>query len=381
MAAGATIGSNHNSRSPDGEIQAGRGFWPGLCVSLKHNSKFASFTILAKGDYPVELNIPIPFSLVSNDVANDRLLVMPGYWFQYNMYALARNSWKYVARDHRITKKQLIEFGFLAPDTINEIITSITLLQKLTGKAYLKSTNDTARPGEEEIIRIGKNLLEANDPIVNELEIVSHEFENSSRKAVLIKVQNAYNQFKELITYNAVQQMIPFLADNSVKTIAQFQAQLPVKTSLSSWMNIGGQLILRSAIDKLLIQIVSNKVKTWDDVHSFYASNADQYPLEKLKHAAAALKEVHGISLKKANITTINNLLQQSITTKEWMVKGIHDSRAKDYTNAFRKMAFNNIDEMNAVTGKLNDNSFIKQELAALASYKKTIQQLVKKLG
>jgi hypothetical protein len=175
--------------------------------------------------------------------------------------------------------------------------------------------------------------------------------------------------------------MIPFLADNSVKTIAQFQAQLPVKTSLSSWMNIGGQLILRSAIDKLLIQIVSNKVKTWDDVHSFYASNADQYPLEKLKHAAAALKEVHGISLKKANITTINNLLQQSITTKEWMVKGIHDSRAKDYTNAFRKMAFNNIDEMNAVTGKLNDNSFIKQELAALASYKKTIQQLVKKLG
>ena len=39
MAAGATIGSNHNSRGADGEIIAGRGFWPGLCVSLKHNSK------------------------------------------------------------------------------------------------------------------------------------------------------------------------------------------------------------------------------------------------------------------------------------------------------------------------------------------------------
>ena len=69
MAAGATIGSNHNSRGPDGEIVAGRGFWPGLCVSLKHNSKFASFTIIAKGDFPAELNIPIPFSLVSNDVS------------------------------------------------------------------------------------------------------------------------------------------------------------------------------------------------------------------------------------------------------------------------------------------------------------------------
>ena len=28
MAAGATIGSNHNSRANDNEIQAGRGFWP-----------------------------------------------------------------------------------------------------------------------------------------------------------------------------------------------------------------------------------------------------------------------------------------------------------------------------------------------------------------
>jgi len=28
IAAGATIGSNHNSRANDNEIQAGRGFWP-----------------------------------------------------------------------------------------------------------------------------------------------------------------------------------------------------------------------------------------------------------------------------------------------------------------------------------------------------------------
>ncbi|HQD10474.1 MAG TPA: DUF4954 family protein, partial [Flavihumibacter sp.] len=64
MAAGATIGSNHNSRSPDGELIAGRGFWPGLCVSLKHNSRFASYCMLAKGDYPAEIDIKFPFALV-----------------------------------------------------------------------------------------------------------------------------------------------------------------------------------------------------------------------------------------------------------------------------------------------------------------------------
>ena len=128
IAAGATIGSNHNSRSADGEIVAGRGFWPGLCVSLKHNSKFASFTIIAKGDYPSELNIPIPFSLVNNDVANDRLVVMPAYWFMYNMYALERNAWKYKDRDKRTYKTQLIEYDYLAPDTVNEIFDGLNIL-------------------------------------------------------------------------------------------------------------------------------------------------------------------------------------------------------------------------------------------------------------
>ncbi|MEY4586255.1 MAG: hypothetical protein RIT05_673, partial [Bacteroidota bacterium] len=99
LAAGATIGSNHNSRAADGELVAGRGFWPGLCVSLKHNSYFASFSILAKGDFQSELNIKLPFSLISNGTERNELVIMPGYWFEYNLYALARNSEKYLARD------------------------------------------------------------------------------------------------------------------------------------------------------------------------------------------------------------------------------------------------------------------------------------------
>src|SRR5690606_23073449 len=57
IAAAATIGSNHNSRANDNEIQAGRGFWPGLCTSVKHSSRFASFILLSKADYSYELDI------------------------------------------------------------------------------------------------------------------------------------------------------------------------------------------------------------------------------------------------------------------------------------------------------------------------------------
>ncbi|HMC98855.1 MAG TPA: DUF4954 family protein, partial [Ferruginibacter sp.] len=131
MAAGATIGSNHNSRSPDGEIVAGRGFWPGLCVSLKHNSKFASYCIIAKGDFPNEMNIPIPFSLVSYDVAHNKINIMSAYWFMYNMYALTRNARKYVDRDRRTEKIQHIEYDFLAPDTVNEMFDALKILENL----------------------------------------------------------------------------------------------------------------------------------------------------------------------------------------------------------------------------------------------------------
>ena len=194
MAAGATIGSNHNSRGADGEIIAGRGFWPGLCVSLKHNSKFASFTLIAKGDFPAELNIPIPFSLVSNEVSSNKLTVMPGYWFMYNMYALARNAGKYVSRDKRKNKSQQIEYDFLAPDSINEMLYALQLMKECTAKAYARK-NKKEIP-QKDLYKTGETLLEQNAAEVSALEILADGFENSSRKVQLIKAYFKVNSYK-----------------------------------------------------------------------------------------------------------------------------------------------------------------------------------------
>ncbi|MBO9565280.1 MAG: DUF4954 family protein [Niastella sp.] len=380
MAAGATIGSNHNSRSPDGELVAGRGFWPGLCVSIKHNSRFATYTILAKGDFPAELDIRIPFSLVSNDVAHNRLVVMPAYWFIYNMYALARNSWKYVDRDKRINKTQPIEFNFLAPDSVNEIVQAIAMLQLYTGKAWLRKEGSRKKMADEDIIAIGKKLLEGNDAVVDELEILAEGFENTSRPILLIKVAAAYRIYKELVVYYTVQQVLEYTSANSIKTLEQLTEGLPAKPALSQWVNAGGQLILRTALDKLIKQVHTGRVKSWNDIHAFYQQQAQSYQYGKLLHALAALREVHGIQFKKANAALVlTDLFAQSVHIKEWMVKGIYDSRAKDYRNPFRKMVYETTEAMNKVLGKLSDNTFIKQEQAALEAYKKTIQQLTRK--
>lgn len=379
MAAGATIGSNHNSRSPDGELIAGRGFWPGLCVSIKHNSRFATFTILAKGDFPAELDIPIPFSLVSNDVTKNRLVVMPAYWFLYNMYALARNSWKYVDRDKRINKTQHIEFSFLAPDSVNEVVHALQLMQLYTGKAWLRREGNHKKLTTDDIAEIGKKLLDNNDPILKDLEILAEGFENSMRPMVLVKVPAAYRIFKELVSYYAVQQILEYSKVQGLKTWDQIQEALPARPAITPWINAGGQLIQRAALDKLIKQVHAGRVRSWNDIHTFYAEQSARYQEEKLFHAAAALKAVQGINLKKAGPGVIKQLLNESIQTKEWMVAGIYESRAKDYRNPFRKMVYETAAEMNKVVGKLEDNSFIRQERAALDAYKKTIQQLVRK--
>ena len=71
----------------------------------------------------------------------------------------------------------------------------------------------------------------------------------------------------------------------------------------------------------------------------------------------------------------------KAIATKEWMYKGIYDSKAKDYSNPFRKMVYETNTEMNNVLGKLEDNTFIQEQLAELDALKKQVKASIKKLA
>ena len=377
IAAGATIGSNHNSRSADGEIIMGRGFWPGLCVSLKHNSIFASFTMINKGDYPAELNIKIPFSLISNDVANDQLIIMPAYWFLYNMYALARNAWKYADRDMRTDKTQILEYNYLAPDSINEIFNAINLLELYTGKAYLLKENITYN-SIDEVIEVGKKLLKSNNKIVDQLQIIAHDVENSNRKTKIVKVLAAYQIFSDVILYYGVEQLMNLIKENKLSNLKDLNKALPSKMNRTNWVNIGGQLMLTTDLDALKKKIILEKVKNWDEVHNQYAFYGEKYVTQKRAHGLAALKEISGISLHKMDLQQFNYLLDTAHKTKQLINDSIRSSRAKDYANPYRKMVYENFAEMNKVIGKLEDNSFINQQIEELNSFTSDISWLKK---
>jgi hypothetical protein len=378
IAAGATIGSNHNSRSPDGEIIAGRGFWPGLCVSLKHNSRFASYTILAKGDYPAELDISIPFSLVSNDVPKNRLVIMPGYWFAYNMYALARNAWKYSDRDKRTEKTQRLEYDYLAPDTINEVFESLQLFELLTGKAWYEKEQPGSTKSKAVYSAKGKALLQANDPVLQDLEILAEDIENTKRKVVILKIARAYATFTELIIYYSTLQLLQFIKQKGITSLPALKAALPASVTRSVWINVGGQLLPVAEVEQLKTRIKENKLKSWDAVHGWYEEANGKYETWKQKHAFASLSETLQLNLKKLDAAQLNHLLSSTLQTKEWMTKGIHDSRAKDYESPYRKMVYDTKKEMEQVMGKLEDNGFIKQQTAEFTALKRQVNALKK---
>jgi NDP-sugar pyrophosphorylase family protein len=373
MAAGATIGSNHNSRGADGEIIAGRGFWPGLCVSLKHNSRFASFTLIAKGDYPAELDIRIPFSLVSNDAANDKLLIMPAYWFMYNMYALARNSGKYESRDKRAFKNQYFEYDFLAPDSVNEIFTALQLIKKAVGD----SVNSEKQLDEPAAIKAGEKLLEQRTSLDN-IEVLIPDVENSTRKVELLKVTDAYHIYKELIIYYGAVQMVSLINSENIHDFETLLKKIG-SAKRTEWVNSGGQLLPEHFLKKLLNAIHRGGIDNWNDVHRFYKKASVDYPLHKAQHAFAALLELLHPKEGVMGRQLFFSILQQALVTKEWMVNGIYESRAKDYDNAFRKMVYQSHQEMEKIVGKLKDNSFIIQQQQELSVFQKQVAAIVEK--
>jgi len=357
IAAGVTIGSNHNSRANDGEILAGRGFWPGLCTSLKHNCRFASFTLLSKADYPAELDVPLPFSLVSNDVARDRLQIMPAYWFMYNMYAVARNSWKFAARDTRVHKTQHIEFDYLAPDTVEEMFAARRLLERWVGRAALQAEGRDAATDTLCEAR-GRELLMANAAEIDRLEVLGERIEHSNRKVVILKARQAYAEYRRMIVYYGVKTLMTWIEGGPDRSFEQAVARLS-GPRVTRWVNLGGQLVAAADVEELKRRIL--RLHSWDEVHAQYDHLWARYQEDKARHALAALADIEGLAAGEWTEDRWHDLLDEAVATQDEIAERTYTSRAKDFENPFKQLTFDNPAEMREVMGSAQENSFIKQ--------------------
>ncbi|MDZ7317202.1 MAG: DUF4954 family protein [candidate division KSB1 bacterium] len=373
IAAGATIGSNHNSRANDNEVQAGRGFWPGLCTSIKHSSRFASFVLLSKGDYPAELNIPLPFSLLNNNVAKDQLEVLPAYWWLYNMYALARNAWKYRSRDKRKRKLQHIEFDCLAPDTVEEIFEARRLLEIWTAKSKLQNSGEAYGKTDEDFQEIGRQLLNGPSEALRGVTVLGEEMEKSNRRVVILKAQKGYQAYKDMLWYYAVKNLIDYLQSRP-KESWETMKQALAGERVSRWVNLGGQLMPEQEVDRLRKDIADGVLKDWQAIHRRYDELWEAYPLEKQKHAFAVLCEL----LQNQNPTLEQWFLalDKAEQVQSFICDQVYLSRKKDYDNPFRRATYRNDEEMVAALGTIEENSFIQQVREETREFAQTIARI-----
>jgi len=377
MAAGATVGSNHNSRANDNEVQAGRGFWPGLCTSVKHSSRFAPFALLSKGDYPAELDISLPFALVNNNVAKDQLEVMPAFWWLYNMYALARNSSKFQRRDTRVTKVQNIEFESLAPDTVEEIFRGRGLLEVWIGKARLRQMGQSPdAESEDELARIGKELLEGPKEQVDPLLVLGENMEKSARLIVILKAQSGYHAYGDMLLYYAVKNLIAYLQEKPQATLASMVQKLEGRRQCD-WVNLGGQLMLAEQADRLRADIAGGRLSSWQDVHDRYDQLWQGYLLDKQKHALASLCDLLGIA--KLDKDRWRETLDKAVAVQEYVCDQVYISRKKDFDNPFRQATFRNEAERIATVGTVEDNSFVKQVRQETEAFKQIVADMIRR--
>lgn len=343
MAAAATIGSNHNSRANDGEIRANRGFWPGLAVSLKHSSRFASFVIIAKGEYPSELNIPLPFSLVNNNIHKNRLEVLPAYYWIHNLYALERNSWKSANRDKRKIKVQHIETDYLAPDTAEEIIAALALLEGWLGEAGF-SPVEMAGGGDSDEIRL----------------IPCRHLERSRRGQVIIKPLRAIAAYRQMLRYYAVKTIAAFFDSRpelDFHGLRELLGPAAPEQRIRDWVNMGGQIAPAFRVDELRRGIRAEELETWDDIHRSYDHWYAEYPLDTARHAWAVLALVRGAD--SLDREALNAELFSALETRRWIAAQIHETRAKDFRNPFKKATFRGQAEMEQVLGRADTSPFV----------------------
>ena len=146
---------------------------------------------------------------------------------------------------------------------------------------------------EDELVKLGRNLLSGKEEVVNRLEVLGENMENSRRKVIILKTYKAYHAYGDMLHHYAVKNLLAYIDSNPEATISSMHNDLKDKRQ-KEWVNLGGQIMQKDDLDKLRADIGSGKLNSWKDIHERYNELWDKYPLDKQKHAYAILCELLG---------------------------------------------------------------------------------------
>lgn len=356
IAAGSTIGSNHNGRKNDCELIAGRGFWPGLCTSVKFPSRFASFTLLAKADYPYCINLPLPFSLLSNNSYDDELEIRPAYWWRYNTFFLLRNEWKLARRDARIHKIQHINIQPIAPDTVQEILQAMRLMRKWKAVDEIESFTYSAQNDNDDF------------PLI----------ELSSRNVRIVRPAEAYGAYYEMLIYYAVMTLLPYFCPESDEyDITKLLVRISDKETFDTkkvgevtyeldyhyWENLGGQVVRLKDVRQIMEDVQNGTLSSWNAVHNRYDALYRDFDKMNTAYALWILGYLADLDHQKLTLDMLEQLYFQGVEIAQELYETAFEER--DYDKDVARNFYDDQEEKEAMFNAMDADpvfDFIRQK-------------------
>jgi hypothetical protein len=157
---------------------------------------------------------------------------------------------------------------------------------------------------------------------------------------------------------------------------------------IREWINLGGQIVPAHKVDEMRRRIGNGELADWDTIHGEYGKMYGEYPLDRARHsfavlnllrsdyaaapgvaivseAAASGSEASGHAPAPGTFSTLSATdfsreLDTALGTRAFIETQIRITREKDHRDHFRRMTYRNEEELRAVIGDVDSNSFVK---------------------
>ena len=186
-------------------------------------------------------------------------------------------------------------------------------------------------------------------------------------KAEVHKPVQSLLLYRDMILFYSVRTILDNFPKNRVKKVPDTKVD---------WTNLGGQIISKADINRILEDIRGGRIKSWDAVHAAYAEAQENYSTVKYNHALHVLQRLGKLESFSLDSRGMHYILNEFQTISEQLIERVLESRRKDYTVPFRKMIYESTQEMEAVLGKMEDNPFLNDYQEIMQSHIRKAKQI-----
>ena len=244
---------------------------------------------------------------------------------------------------------------------------------------------------DQEAQELGRVLLSDDQDLIGNLEILAYGLERHSRPAVILKARRAWRAYGYMLRYYGTLAVAAWMEAHPLVPFASLMADLASDASGSrctEWVNLGGQIVPSYRLDALRLKIGAGELNSWAAIHAEYDTMAEQYLRDTSVHGLRVLLSLI-VQEKGADEVPIPGILsaklfraelEKALETRRWMEEQVYYSREKDFKDPFRAITFRNKEEMTAVVGTPQTNSFVVLAKKETQDLEQRIQRLLSRL-